>query len=62
MQVLNLKHMKKKHWAVMAALILIAGMADNLSDDPAVAPKHACIDTTHASCDGECLCDGYECE
>jgi len=48
-----------KHWAVMAALILIAGMADNLSDDPAA---HQCTDTTHATCDGDCECDGYECE
>ena len=22
---------------------------------------HTCIDTTHMSCDGNCICDGMEC-
>jgi hypothetical protein len=28
------------------------------SDD---STHHTCIDSTHARCDGECVCDGMEC-
>lgn len=23
---------------------------------------HTCTDSTHTSCDGACVCDGFECE
>lgn len=25
------------------------------------APAHVCIDSTHATCDGNCMCDGLAC-
>lgn len=52
---------KWMQYCLVFACIVIAGLADNWSDDPANHPKHVCTDTTHAFCDGECECDGHEC-
>ena len=55
---------KRKSYLLVAAIILLAALADNLSDNPQDHPKepaHTCTDTTHATCDGQCQCDGMEC-
>jgi hypothetical protein len=51
---------KRKSYLLVAAIILLAALADNLSDNPQDRP-HACTDTTHATCDGRCECDGLSC-
>ena len=48
-----------KQYLIAFLIFLLAALADNVSDDPAV--HHVCTDTTHALCDGECECDGQEC-
>lgn len=50
---------ERKQWVIIILIIIIAALADNVSDDPSSNPKHVCTDTTHALCDGECECDGY---
>lgn len=50
---------ERKQWVIVILIIILAALADNVSDDPAV--HHVCTDTTHALCDGKCECDGQEC-
>lgn len=50
---------KWMQYTIVFACIIIAALADNVSDDPAV--HHVCTDTTHETCDGRCECDGHEC-
>lgn len=52
---------ERKQWVIVILIIILAALADNVSDDPANHPKHTCTDTTHETCDGRCECDGHEC-
>lgn len=48
---------------ILAAVIAGAmWLGDSLSIKKYRNYHHECIDTTHATCDGECECDGMDCQ
>ena len=52
--------MKKTTFALLVALIiaLLIGFGDaGMEQHP-----HVCVDLSHATCDGECGCDGLKCK
>jgi hypothetical protein len=50
----------KKNLIIVLAL-LIAGLIFAGHADMEQYPQHACYDSTHKTCDGECKCDGLGC-
>lgn len=59
-----MQHLSEKTKLVLLAIALLlalcfCGWAD-MEQHP--SSKHVCIDSTHATCDGECECDGLGCD
>lgn len=44
-------------WAVVVAALLITAI-----DLYNTYAPHRCSDDTHITCDGTCVCDGFECK
>ena len=60
-----MKYLKIAFYTILIILIMRyivspAADAGNFPEDVHVT-EHVCIDKTHETCDGECVCDGMEC-
>lgn len=47
--------------ALLAISILMLCIPAGNPDEPNNLKPHQCIDSTHATCDGNCECDGLGC-
>jgi hypothetical protein len=47
--------------ASMVTVIILQSADHGDKEITYVAQTHKCTDSTHATCDGECVCDGMEC-